>query len=314
MGKRANKIEVKCETCGKPKIITERAYNANKTKRFYCNTTCRNNDKFKQVEVICENCETVFMIHKSRYDKRKNKRFCCSRKCLSSYKNVTLTCDGCGSDFKRKEYEHKKTNGSFCSRKCYLNHIRNKVETNCINCNEIIFVRPEDLENKENCFCYRKCLHNWQHLNWQGENHPNFSQVEVKCSVCEKGKMVTKAVSERHSKFYCSDECLSIGKTGEGSSTWLGGISFGEYSPSFNKRLKKKIKKRDNFRCQLCGRKGNKKIFLVIHHKNYIKTDSDDDNLITLCSSCHGKTNHNREIWQRWFNSSSSFWFAARSQ
>jgi len=36
---------------------------------------------------------------------------------------------------------------------------------------------------------------------------------------------------------------------------------------------------------------------LSVHHIDYNKYNLNPDNLITLCVSCHSKTNHNREKW-----------------
>lgn len=90
--------------------------------------------------------------------------------------------------------------------------------------------------------------------------------------------------------------------TGEKASNWRGGISFEPYSSEFNNSLKYEIRKRDNFTCQFpnCGIKENGKVH-DCHHINYDKKDSRSENLITLCSSCHMKTNFNREYWQNYF-------------
>lgn len=42
---------------------------------------------------------------------------------------------------------------------------------------------------------------------------------------------------------------------------------------------------------------------LAIHHIDYDKLNSDEKNLISLCFSCHNKTNVNREQWQLFFES-----------
>jgi hypothetical protein len=36
---------------------------------------------------------------------------------------------------------------------------------------------------------------------------------------------------------------------------------------------------------------------LPVHHIDYDKKNNDERNLITLCISCHSKTNANREYW-----------------
>lgn len=92
------------------------------------------------------------------------------------------------------------------------------------------------------------------------------------------------------------------GKLGPKSSNWKGGLSFELYSPEFNKQLKYEIRKRDKFICQFpkCRRKENGKAH-DCHHINYIKKDSKPENLITLCFSCHMKTNGNRDYWEAYF-------------
>jgi len=64
---------------------------------------------------------------------------------------------------------------------------------------------------------------------------------------------------------------------------WKGGISFGKYSCEFNDSLKRRIKKRDNYTCQIC----NKTSLLVVHHRDFGKINNSDDNLISLCRNCH---------------------------
>jgi hypothetical protein len=68
-----------------------------------------------------------------------------------------------------------------------------------------------------------------------------------------------------------------------------------EYSIEFyNKR--KSIKQRDNYKCQLCGKKGTD-----IHHINYDTFDNNNKNLITLCRNCHCRTINNRDYWFAYF-------------
>lgn len=82
--------------------------------------------------------------------------------------------------------------------------------------------------------------------------------------------------------------------TGKRNHAWKGGISFLPYAPEFNKALKKCIKERDNYQCKECG---NTKAKLAVHHIDYNKYNNNHNNLITLCFSCHSKTNFNREEW-----------------
>lgn len=48
----------------------------------------------------------------------------------------------------------------------------------------------------------------------------------------------------------------------------------------------------------ICGSNEN----LVVHHIDYDKKNNNHNNLITLCSICHGKTNGNRKYWIKYFH------------
>ena len=52
------------------------------------------------------------------------------------------------------------------------------------------------------------------------------------------------------------------------------------------------ILKRDNYKCQYCN--SIKK--LIIHHADFLKGNNSLDNLISLCSKCHGYI-HRKEIY-----------------
>jgi len=83
---------------------------------------------------------------------------------------------------------------------------------------------------------------------------------------------------------------------GEKNGSWKGGITENPYGPEFNEELKTKVRKRDKFTCAICGKNG-----YVVHHIDYEKTNNLEENLITLCTSDHAKTNFNRESWIEYF-------------
>ena len=88
---------------------------------------------------------------------------------------------------------------------------------------------------------------------------------------------------------------------GEKNPCWNNGSSLTYYRKN-SAELKEKIeivKKRDNFTCQVCGKKGE-----VTHHIDYNRKNNSVDNLIFLCRSCHAKTNFNRKDWQAFFQGS----------
>lgn len=83
---------------------------------------------------------------------------------------------------------------------------------------------------------------------------------------------------------------------------WQGGIGREPYGFDFNKTLKEKIRKRDGYCCQNCGKpqKENRRK-LAVHHINYNKKDCRPEKLISLCDSCNIKANKNRNNWQNYY-------------
>lgn len=117
-----------------------------------------------------------------------------------------------------------------------------------------------------------------------------------KCMSCsQRGKILT----EEHKKKICSNLKHEFGVK---NANWRGGKSFEEYSFLFNEQLKDRIRIRDNYKCQLCKipeLEFNRK--LSIHHIDYNKKNNEESNLISLCNSCHQKTNSKQLFWIKLF-------------
>ncbi len=135
---------------------------------------------------------------------------------------------------------------------------------------------------------------------WLGKKHS--SEYRRKMSESTKGKKLSlehkRKISESHKGI----------QAGERNPAWLGGKSFEPYGLTFNRKLKEQIKARDGYRCQECFKhetesftKKGKPRKLICHHINYIKTDNRPENLLSLCQSCHSKTNYKRKDWTKYF-------------
>ncbi len=86
------------------------------------------------------------------------------------------------------------------------------------------------------------------------------------------------------------------GQVGELHHRWGGGVSFGEYGLEFNRQLKQKILQRDSYRCTNCGVPQEECISsLVIHHNAGNKGNNNEENLRTMCRSCHLRLHHRLE-------------------
>lgn len=89
---------------------------------------------------------------------------------------------------------------------------------------------------------------------------------------------------------------VSSNQTGEKNPNWKNGISSLEFNESHGmtiqewKKSAQKIRKRDKFICQFCGKKHS----IVVHHiiPRNVKINNSSNNLITLCEKCHPKVEH----------------------
>ncbi len=122
------------------------------------------------------------------------------------------------------------------------------------------------------------------------------------------GRLGTVATPEqlRKLKIYWDEHKQE--RVGEGNPAWLGGITNSPYDHSiFNNALRERIRARDNYTCQMCGKVQMPHMKLAVHHIDYNKLNCSGDNLISLCSSspntrcCHAKTNVNRKYWEKRF-------------
>ena len=86
-------------------------------------------------------------------------------------------------------------------------------------------------------------------------------------------------------------------KIGKEHLNWQGGKSFEPYTLDWTETLKRSIRERDHYTCQVCG----KEPAIHIHHIDYDKKNCNPINLITLCRSCHAKTNFDRNYWIKLF-------------
>ena len=82
----------------------------------------------------------------------------------------------------------------------------------------------------------------------------------------------------------------------ENHPNWQGGMSFEPYSIDWTETLRRSIRERDHYTCQLYGIYGN-----VVHHIDYDKKNCDPKNLITLSKKGNSVVNFNRKYWTNYF-------------
>ena len=176
---------------------------------------------------------------------------------------------------------------------------KGKVSFICQYCGIIKFCYLSEIKKRK--YCSDNCCHEAKII----------KKISVKCKYCGKIEYVYPSIAK--TKKYCSPECfyangcsndtkkkLSKTSSREKNGNWKGGKSFEEYPEEFNDELKKKIRKRDNYKCQECWKIKTKEQ-LSIHHIDYDKKNNNENNLISLCKRCHGKTNFNRDEWTTYF-------------
>ena len=149
---------------------------------------------------------------------------------------------------------------------------------------------------------------------WKGKKRPDISEYNRKYKIGTKHSEETrKKISEtlkKHPNRYWLGKKMSektkrkMGKAhkGEKNYFWQGGKFSDIYTTDWTDDLKESIRKRDDYVCQICGiHQDELERELDVHHKDYNKHNLNPDNLISLCHSCHMKTNNNRNYWVDYF-------------
>jgi len=139
-------------------------------------------------------------------------------------------------------------------------------------------------------------------------SYPTWLYGSKKCNKCSKNgthngfyhKQHTKETKKkiRNSKYHKNLK-------GKNNPRYINGLGRKPYPLEFNEPLKEKIRKRDNYQCQICNKqekylRGYRKK-LDIHHIDYDKENCKEENLITLCNPCNSKVNSNRNYWFAYF-------------
>ncbi len=155
---------------------------------------------------------------------------------------------------------------------------------NCLDCGVKLKSYPAK-------YCLPCSMNHRKHKDNSGENHYRWSGGRPRCLECGK-EIEYKAV-----------RCKSCSKLGDRNRSWNGGASFLPYPVLFNRSLKQKVRERDNFTCLICGKSEKSlKRELDVHHIDYDKDNCNLNNLISLCSHCHARTNYNRRSWIKFFS------------
>uniref|UniRef100_A0A7C5UR65 HNH endonuclease n=1 Tax=candidate division CPR3 bacterium TaxID=2268181 RepID=A0A7C5UR65_UNCC3 len=202
----------------------------------------------------------------------------------------------------------------------------------CFNCGKE-FRHRSGKKHQFNKFCSRECSAKYSGKILEKENSPHWKKEMIRVKKClncgveirnvplkdiliEKQKhsdvvFTSRAITEFQKQKFCSMECsikARVYKKGKNHPNWRGGKSELRNTLSVNSKYKewrKAIFERDNYTCQMCGKRGGLlqadhiKPFALIVRENGIKDVEDAlkckelwdiNNGRTLCINCHRKT------------------------
>lgn len=219
---------------------------------------------------------------------------------------LQVSCVECGDTIRRYPYEVEQRGHHFCGDDCRAKYLSNGYkETECAWCGESLNRPEKRVEESDNQFCNYSCQGEWMSENWIGEDNHNYEKVRTECHWC--GEKLNRKPS-RVCKFknqFCSLDCwgefVSSTNIGPKHPNYKDGES--SYGPGWNRKKKRRIRIRDQARCQECGRTEPEHIdeFGIKHDVHHIipAREFDDaekrnhiDNLVTLChGKCHAKWN-----------------------
>jgi endogenous inhibitor of DNA gyrase (YacG/DUF329 family) len=179
---------------------------------------------------------------------------------------IKVNCDNCGKEIERK-YSYQVKGRNYCNASCqikdeYKKGIRNK---------NTIAIKAQKVSHE------KQKEHNWLNDKKSRDKLKKIQQTDeykIKTSLCK--------VGEKNPMF---------GKKGKEAGHYKGGSYRDKNGSAFRgplwKKIKFQIKQRDNNKCRHCGCNENLQIHHIVPYK--CTQDNDEDNLITLCSKCHGK-------------------------
>lgn len=151
----------------------------------------------------------------------------------------------------------------------------------CKQCNKKEMI---SLSKSHRPFCSIKCYRQWMLKNPEKTNR--FNGGKPKCIEC--GTEVSYGLRGKRRCLKCYFK-FSIGKN---HPRYKDGTGREPYAFNFTPKLKKSIRKRDNYVCQFCGMTEEEHLnkynrVLEIHHKDHNRKNSKRSNLITTCKKCN---------------------------
>jgi hypothetical protein len=124
------------------------------------------------------------------------------------------------------------------------------------------------------------------------KGYKHSGETKRKIGLANKGRKANSTAFKKGHKPYVMEKAEN--------GNWADGASRKGYGLDWTKTLKRSIRERDNYVCQECSGL-QEDVAHDVHHIDYDKKNCNPDNLVTLCRSCHIKTNKNRKYWVEYF-------------
>jgi hypothetical protein len=286
-----------CPTCGKEFQVAQ--WQINKGRGKHCSRVCADKAKHNKVSRICAGCRKEFKAYPSQVRNRGGKF--CSEKCYNKAKlgegnpnhkgGKNIACAFCGKLFWVTPWRMS-LGAKCCSKECADKIQRQKsideghrIKGVCTHCGKEFSTFAAEIKKGNGKYCSLECY-----------KQDTSAHEERKCQTCGKRFTVWNSVVANGNGNFCSQSCAT---KLEHNPRWLGGKSFEPYCYKFNNELKEHIRDKFGRRCVVCGQPENGRK-LAVHHIDYNKLQGCKGKtwaLVTLCNSCHNKSNHNRSYW-----------------
>lgn len=185
----------------------------------------------------------------------------------------------------------------------------------CEDCSEAIQFRRDHLKDRSLQYCRACCCKRASLIGrdvWRGQKHTKESKIKMSKPRTKTWKL--GPLSEE-TKRKISRTLKNKWKTDEEFRKYMSaklnilidrikleGKCDKDYPRKFDRILRSLVRERDDFTCRECDHTEKQLGYnLSVHHIDYNKENCDMNNLISLCKSCHAKTNFNRQDWIKYY-------------
>lgn len=146
-------------------------------------------------QYTCTRCSKAFI--RDSWTVRNESSVYCSRDCYhqSQRKRVNLVCEMCGTPYVRTEKHAARSESKYCSNACQRKAKRTRVLCVCSRCGKEFMRKPSQVAKSKDLYCSRAC------------KNDVCSKVEVSCVTCGKPDLRWPSQTNESETHYCSSRC-----------------------------------------------------------------------------------------------------------